>query len=236
MIEYPFEKNLRANSARMSPGPRKAEGLQRSSMERTLEFVRAVRFHLGRWVFPVVEPICILMENLRPQVRRHFEQAIKNLERHNLAGGLMNLNMVLSLKPDHFLARVYRGRIYLREKQFRLASEDFVQAGEISAYRFSHYNVRREYLDALHEGARHRKEEMESVNHETLSQEEFESLLEMDDADEMLQEEDVALFEEDLELTGDEREKFQDMGPITGTEADNTDWDKVIKQLTSRFK
>lgn len=204
-------------------------------MDRTLEFLRAIRYHLGRWVFPVIEPACILIENLRPQVRRHFEQAIKNLERHNLAGGLMNLNMVLSLKPDHFLARVYRGRIYLREKQFRLASEDFVQASEISAYRFSHYNVRREYLDTLHEGARSRKEELESAKRETLSPEEFESLLAMEDGDEAFLEDDAALFEEDLELTAKEKEKFQEMGPISGHEAAGTDWDKVIRQLTSRL-
>ena len=207
-------------------------------MDRTLEFLRAVRFHLGKWMFPVVEPVCILMENLRPEVRRHFEQAIRNLERHNLAGGLMNLNMVLSVKPDHFLARVYRGRIYLREKQFRLASDDFVQASEISPYRFAHYNVRREYLDAMHENPSTRKQEPESAhreNRETLSQDEFESLLEMDEADDSLLEEEVTLIEEDLELTEDEKEKFQEMGPITGKEAANTDWDKVIRQLTSRF-
>lgn len=204
-------------------------------MHRTLEFLRAVRFHLGKWVFPVVEPVCILVENLRPEVRRHFEQAIRNLERHNLSGGLMNLNMVLSVKPDHFLARVYRGRIYLREKQFRLASDDFVQASEISPYRFAHYNVRREYLDAMHESNPPHKKETGAPSREALTQDEFESLLEMEEGEETFLEEEVTLIEEDLELTEDEKEKFQEMGPITGKEAANTDWDKVIRQLTSRF-
>lgn len=205
-------------------------------MDRTLEFLRAVRFHLGKWVFPVVEPICILLENLRPDVRRHFEQAIKNLERHNLAGGLMNLNMVLSVKPDHFLARVYRGRIYLREKQFRLASDDFVQASEISPYRFAHYNVRREYLDAIHENSPVPKREPGAANREAASHDEFESVFELEEAEESFMDEEVSLAEEeDLELTEGEKEKFQEMGPITDKETAATDWDKVIKQLTSRF-
>ena len=66
--------------------------------------------------------------------------------------GLLNLNMVLSLRPDHFMARVYRGRIFLKENQFRLASVDFIRANKISPYRFTQYGLYSEYLKSINEG------------------------------------------------------------------------------------
>ena len=54
--------------------------------------------------------------------------------------------MVLSLNPRHFLARVIRGRIYIKEGQYRLASEDYLEANKISQYRFIHYDLYREYF------------------------------------------------------------------------------------------
>ena len=57
--------------------------------------------------------------------------------------------MVLSLKPNHFLARVFRGRIYVQEGQYRLASEDYLEANRISQYRFIHYDLYREYFKSV---------------------------------------------------------------------------------------
>ena len=181
----------------------------------------------------MMEPLYILVENLRPEVRRHFEQAIRSLEKHNIASGLMNLNMVLSLKPNHFLARVYRGRIYLRENQFRLASDDFVLANDINGYRFTHYNIHQEYLDAVHEGAQRCKEDMDGID-TIVCQEEFDSLLEGKGGYE-LEDDELFLLEEDLELTDEEKEKFEEMGPITNQETSRTNLDALIKQLTSRL-
>ncbi len=195
-----------------------------------VECFQGIRYHFGRLFFPVMEPVYILAENLRPEVRRHFEQAVRNLEKHNISGGLMNLNMVLSLKPNHFLARVYRGRIYLRENQFRLASDDFVLANDINEYRFTHYNIHQEYLDAVHEGARRCKEDMDDMD-TAVCQDELDSLLEVD-GECILDDDELFLLEEDLELTDEEREKFQEMGPIGSNET--TDVDDLIKQLTTR--
>ena len=63
------------------------------------------------------------------------------------------MNRVLSLHPNHFLAHVYRGRIFLRHKQYQMASDDLVQANRISPFRFTHYRLYREYLDAIGEGS-----------------------------------------------------------------------------------
>ena len=43
----------------------------------------------------------------------------------------------------------------------------------------------------------------------------------------------VRIGKEDMDLTGEEIFKFQNMGPITGEELGQTDWDSVIRKLTS---
>ena len=57
--------------------------------------------------------------------------------------------MVLSLKPNHFLARVFRGRIYVKEGQYSLASEDYLEANRTSQYRFIHYDLYQEYFKSV---------------------------------------------------------------------------------------
>lgn len=215
------------------------------SMTRFRQWYKTTRFKLGKFCFPAVEPLCILKENLRPEVRKHFDQAIKCIEKRNIPVGLLNLNMVLSLSPNHFLARVYRGRIYLRESQFRLASDDFIQANRISSYRFTHYNLYREYLVSVN----HSNPAMENMTPDF--EELFKGLVqapnlrvrdqETDEPgesadlfqDESFLDEDLISLMEDLELTWEERERFGDMGPITGKEVDNTNWDLLIKKLRS---
>ena len=107
------------------------------------------QFKLGEFIFPMFEPMLRFIENKDPEVRRHFIQALSSLKEKKQAIALLNLNMVLSLNPKHFLARVFRGRIYIKEGQYRLASEDYLEANKISQYRFIHYDLYREYFKSV---------------------------------------------------------------------------------------
>ena len=108
-----------------------------------------VQFKIGGLTFPIFEPVLRFFENKNPEVRRHFNQALASLSEKKQAIALLNLNMVLSLNPKHFLARVFRGRIYIKEGQYRLASEDYLEANRISQYRFIHYDLYREYFRSV---------------------------------------------------------------------------------------
>ncbi|NIR53495.1 MAG: hypothetical protein GWM98_01945, partial [Nitrospinaceae bacterium] len=118
-------------------------------MRKLRQWYYLFRYGVGKMFFPLMEPFFILRENLRSTIRRHFDQAIKSIENKKLGVALLNLNMVLSHHPDHFLARVYRSRIYVRQNQYHLASEDLVQANRISPYRFTHYRLYREFLESV---------------------------------------------------------------------------------------
>ncbi len=211
---------------------------------RARDLVRRVSFRVGRLCFPALEPMNVFLENWKPEVRRHFDQAIRSLEKDNIAVALLNLNMVLSLRPDHFLARVYRGRIYLREFQYRLASEDFLKANKISPFRFTHYGLYREYLNSVTEGMgslgntmanRFRQSlQITPPARETVSEsdiheipEQVESQFEIDCYLESMTPAD------DMDLTPEEMFKFQNMGSITDEEIVDTDWDAVIRKLGS---
>jgi hypothetical protein len=102
-----------------------------SSVNKNSHLLNILYFKMGKTIFPLFEPMLKLAENKDPEVRRHFNQAI----------AILNLNMVLGLKPNHFLARIFRGRIYVKKGQFCLASEDYLEANRISQYRFSHYDL-----------------------------------------------------------------------------------------------
>ena len=197
-----------------------------------------MRYQVGRLFFPVVEPLFILRENLRTAVRRHFDQAIKHIENKSFVVAQLNLNRVLSLYPKHFLARVYRGRIYLRQKQYRQASEDLLQANRISPFRFTHYRLYREYLESIGEGTQlgegrppahwmgRLKGLSQAPDFDAFDpQSVFEDYTDPD--------EDQLMVIQDPDLTQSERGKFGDMGPITSREAENADWDHVLKKLTS---
>lgn len=212
-----------------------------TKLKQSLHFMR---YSVGKLFFPVLEPLFILRENLSTAVRRHFGQAIKHIENKNFAVAQLNLNMVLSLYPKHFLARVYRGRIYLRQKQCRLASEDLLQANRISPFRFMHYRLYREYLESIGEGTQfwegrppaHWMGRLKGLRQTP----DFKGYDGMDAADSQSVFEDSTDLEEDQlmviqdpDLTESERGKFGDMGPITSREAENADWDHVLKKLTS---
>lgn len=204
------------------------------------------RYHVGKMFFPALEPLFILRENLKTSVRRHFDQAIKHIENKNFAVAQLNLNMVLSLYPDHFLARVYRGRIYLRQKQYRLASEDLVQANRISTFRFTHYRLYREYLESVGEGGAPEQNPMSPYGLDRFKEypqrpdtspgayEEFDSQETHSTFEEGMDvEEDSLMVGQEFDLTQKEAQKFGNMGPITSHEANNADWDHVLKKLIS---
>ena len=73
--------------------------------------ISLAQFKLGEFIFPMFDPMLRFIENKDPEVRRHFIQALSSLKEKKQAIALLNLNMVLSLKPRHFLARVFRCRI-----------------------------------------------------------------------------------------------------------------------------
>ena len=213
-------------------------------MSKLRQNLHRVRYKIGRFFFPVLEPLFILRENLSRAVRRHFDQAIKHIENKNFAVAQLNLNIVLSLYPKHFLARVYRGRIYLRQKQYRLASEDLLQANRVSPFRFTHYRLYREYLESMGEGLQldegrppahwmgrlKGSSQTPDINgYDGQDASDSQSVFE----DSMDFEEEQLMVIQDPDLTRSERDKFGDMGPITSREAENADWDHVLKKLTS---
>jgi hypothetical protein len=203
-----------------------------------------IRYGIGKLFFPVVEPLFILRENLNSAVRRHFDQAIRHIENKNFVVAQLNLNMVLNLYPRHFLARVYRSRLYLRQKQYRLASEDLLQANRISPFRFTHYRLYREYLESIGEGTQLGEDrapthwmgrlkglsQTPDINgYDGADVVDLQSILE--DSNDL--EEEQLMVIQDLDLTQSERGKFGNMGPITSREMENADWDHVLKKLTS---
>jgi len=216
----------------------------RDAMTKLKQSFQFVRYIVGKWFFPILDPLFNLRENLSITVRQHLDQAIKHIENKNFVVAQLSLNMVLSLYPNHFLARVYRGRIYLRQKQYRLASEDLLQANRISPFRFTHYRLYREYLESIGEGTQF--EEGRPPAHwmgrlKGLRQApDIKGCDSRDAADSQSVFEDSTDLEEeqwmviqDPDLTQTEREKFGDMGPITSREVENADWDHVLKKLIS---
>lgn len=210
------------------------------------DFLHRIQFKIGGFFFPLFEPVFHLQENWDSEVKKHFHQAIQNLEENRMTVALLNLNMVLSMKPCHFLARVYRGRIYLKEKRYRLASEDYLRANRISPYRFLHYQLSQEYFVSIKNefgelGTSITKNFDQIFEVLRQSQGGFVEKGEMDETQELLEQhpdfDDQGLdmgFRDRKALMSDlENQKFKSMGPITKREIEKTDWDKLIKELSS---
>ena len=192
-------------------------------------------------IFYLIEPFLKLTDNRNLEVRRHFNQALLNLENSKQAIALLNLNMVISLKPNHFLARVFRGRIYVREGQYRLASEDYLEAKRISHYRFIHYDLYREYFKSVNKefGAesdpilQNFNEVFDSLN-STSNPQYWESNKDREFKEKLsLIEVDKRGSPSDFSLTAEEKEKFRILGPISQQEVEETDWDSFMDELNS---
>jgi hypothetical protein len=196
---------------------------------------------MGKTIFCLFEPMIKLFENKDTEVRRHFNQALLSFKKSKQAIALLNLNMVLSLKPNHFLAHVFRGRIYVKEGQYRLASEDYLEANRISQYRFIHYDLYREYFKSMNnEFGRQGGQPLNSFDDvfdsmhliqgckdlETDAGQEHEGNLSLTETD------DIVSYH-DLELTPEEKEKFEILGPISQEEMEEADWNLLMDDLNS---
>lgn len=213
--------------------------------QKTSTFLKSIRFQIGDFFFPLLEPIFRVWENWDSEVSKHFQQAIQNLEGNRTTVALLNLNMILNIEPRHFLARVYRGKLYLNEGRYRLASEDYLQANKISPYRFLHYNLNEEYFAAVKKefgdmGASITKNFDQIFEVLRQAQGSPKEKSEVDDSPEVLEnlpDYDSLEFDMDLgdteSLEGFDNQKFKEMGPITKKEIAMTDWDQLIKELTS---
>jgi tetratricopeptide (TPR) repeat protein len=212
-----------------------------SSVKKNSRLFSFLCFKMGETIFPLFEPMLKFFENKDPEVRMHFNQALLSLKQSKKAIALLNLNMVLSLKPNHFLARVFRGRIYVKEGQYRLASEDYLEANRISQYRFIHYDLYREYFKSVNnEFGRQPGQTLNSFDDvfdsihliqgckdlETEAGQEFEGKLSLTETDDILSYQDLA-------LTPEEKEKFETLGPISQEEIEETDWDLFMDDLNS---
>ena len=212
-----------------------------SSVKKNSHLFNFLCFKMGKTIFPLFEPMLKLVENKDPEVRRHFNQALLGLKKRKQAIALLNLNMVLSLKPNHFLARVFRGRIYVKEGQYRLASEDYLEANRISQYRFIHYDLYREYFKSMNNefggqggSALENSDDVFDTlqliqgcrDLETEAGQEFHKNLSPTETDDIV-------FVDDLALSPEEKEKFEILGPISQEEIEETDWDLFMDDLNS---
>lgn len=223
------------------------QSMIQTGLKRFYNVLLWIRFQIGEFFFPLMEPLFRTIENRDPETKKHFLQALQSLEKQKVAITLLNLNMVLSLNPKHFPARVYRGRIYAREGRTRLASEDYLQANRISRYRFTHYSLYSEYFQFVNkefgelgssivknfnqvfEALKNNQDKLGRKGEIDESTEAFENFSSVDgDLDE-----DVFLNSDDEVLTEEEHEKFKSLGPITQKEIDETNWDKLISKLKS---
>ena len=190
-------------------------------------------------IFYFIEPFFKLAENRDPEVRRNFNQALLDLKKSKQAIALLKLNMVLELRPKHFLARVFRGRIHVREGQYYLASKDYLEANRINHYRFVNYDLYREYFKSVNN-------EFDAKNASILKN--FNKALDFSglalnsnhsesDGGRWSQEK-LSLIEADknaslqgIYLTAEEKEKFHTLGPISQKEVEETDWDSFMEKL-----
>jgi len=208
-------------------------------------FFNFLCFKIGQSLFPIFEPILKLVENKNPEVRRHFNQALISLNKKKQTFALLNLNMVLSLKPNHFLARVFRGRIYIKEGQYRLASEDYLEANRINQYRFTHYDLYQEYFKSVNnefrgkDGAVLKKfdDVFDSIGFfsdgrglEPEASPDFPENFSVIETGGAVPQDSVLTLED---LTSEEKEKFETLGPISQHEIEESDWDLLMDDLKS---
>lgn len=211
--------------------------------------MQMVQFKIGQWLFPILEPAFRFIENGSPDVKKHFNQVKLGIEQKKPAIALLNLNMILSLNPDHFMARVYRGRIYIQEGRFNLASKDYLEANRISRYRFTHHDLYGEYFKSVNKEFKYlgasivhnfsRAFEALKLAQERLDKDGNAERFAADSGEELplLDADPIADADHDIknfqELQDMEQDKFAEFGPITDKEIAKTDWDQLIKKLSS---
>lgn len=207
-------------------------------------WINWVQFKTGELLFPIFEPFLRMFDNKNPEIKNRLDQAVQNLENKNIDAALTDLNMVLNQRSNHFLARVYRGRIYIREHRYRLAVEDYIQAHKISRYRFIHYDLYNEYFASMNHGiGRLSSSITQNFNQafEILRQGKenapkepsprLDSSLKPEDSPELI----TGGPKDKREVfTEKERAKFRELSPITEQEVRKTNWDQLSKDLSSK--
>ena len=222
--------------------------MQGLNLKKISYLINLLQYSIGELLFPFLEPVFRGLENNHKEVRIHLAQAIEYIENKKLPLALLSLNAVLSLQPNHFLARVYRGRIFIQLGQFQKASDDYIFADQVSHYRFIHYDLYQEYLRSVNMGIekfgasiiqnftqafetlRQAKEKL--IQKEKGKENENSRTSKKSPIQQYLLKNDLAPFAEEG-LSDKEMARFEKMGPITQKEVENTDWEKVIKQLTT---
>ena len=210
-------------------------------MKKIKHLINIICSTTGGVVFYLIEPFLKLAENRNSEVRRHFGQALFNLKKNKQAIALLNLNMVISLMPNHFLARVFRGRIYVSESQYRLASEDYLEANRISHYRFIHYDLYREYFKSVNNEFGPKSQPILKNFNEDLDSLNLTSNIQYRESERGSEfQENLSITEpynsgslQELSLTVEEKEKFRTLGPISQKEIEENDWDLFMDELNS---
>ena len=197
-----------------------------------------VQFKIAAFIFPVLELMFRLGDNWDTEVKKHFQQAQLSIEKGRISIAILNLNIVLSIKPSHFLSLAIRGKIYLKEKRFKLASADFMKAYESNSYRFFHYGLYNDYNSCTKDDSQRPQsqdfltvmdffnQQSVKIKNETLTNE----ILPLKTKEHPLQ------SFKDSELTIKEQSKFSKMAPITSEEIQGTDWDILSKTLIIKME
>ena len=144
------------------------------------------------------------------------------------------------------MARVYRGRVYLNGGRYRLAAEDYIFANNLNRYRFIHYDLYREYFISLNKGIdRFNSSIVKNFNEVFQAFNDNKRLEKLEDSEISILRERIKDWEgfDEFEVLGhsdeetfsqEELEKFSEMEPITQNEIDQTDWDALSKELSSK--
>ena len=129
----------------------------------------------------------------------------------------------------------------MREGNYRLASEDYLEANRINHYRFIYYDLYREYFQSVNNEfggqidqiLKNFNDVFDSLNLTSNSQyweldkgREYQEKLSLVEADK-------SSFLEDFSLTPEDKEKFQVLGPISQKEVEETDWDSFMDEINS---
>tara|TARA_B100000315_G_scaffold31232_1_gene26447 strand:- start:389 stop:1069 length:681 start_codon:yes stop_codon:yes gene_type:complete len=222
-----------------------------SAFKKKRSLLDRVQFKVGELFFPALELVFQWWENRDADVRRHFYQALQCRDSKQTAIALLNLNMVLSLKPDHFQALVHRGRFYLKEGWCQLASEDFMKSNQISPYRFAHHDLYREYHQSVNKDSKdvgslvvNNFTDALEVLHKTADIYPVRELksaapippppMDRSTVEQEVEESEVkpVSFKKFPFNTRREREQFKKLGPVTQQEIEATDWDQLVEDLT----
>jgi tetratricopeptide (TPR) repeat protein len=198
------------------------------------------QYRFGQLLFPILELVFRWIDNHDSEAKKHFQQAQLSLEKRRINIAILNLNMVLTIKPSHFLSRVFRGKIYLREKRFKLAAADLLKAYKTNPYRFIHYGLYHDYDCCVNIGKTSQSSQKHGLDRaldffnqqasketKDFTETEFSSQLEFENQPTVL---------ESLNYSQKELSKFSQMGPITQEEIKKTDWEKLSKTLISGTK